>query len=274
MNENMERIAWGKTKNIFECPGHANLVRIESMPVLSKFDGKTKEKLEGKDIFATTTTCNVFMLLNSRGLSTHFIRQLDERTFLAHLLSMLPIEVVARGRAEGSYLPRNPGLAKGFVFENIVIELFLKDDANHDPIMIWNPLKRCFDLYQPKAPISPETYLGEYTLANEKLKISVEEAMKTLAELQKEIFLILEEAFKKQGITLIDMKCEFGIDENGNIRIGDVIDNDSWRIELNGEFLDKQVFRDAETMTNSVEIKLKENYAFVAQVTEHFLVAT
>lgn len=274
MNENMEKIGSGKTKDIFKCPGHANLVRILSKSILSKADGEIKKELKGKDAFATTTTCNVFRLLNSRGLSTHFIRQLDERTFLAYLLSMLPIEVVARRRAEGSYLPRNPGVAKGFVFENIVIELYLKDDANHDPIMIWNPLKRCFDLYQPKAPISPETYLGEYYLDNERLKISVEEVMKTLTELQKEIFLILEEAFKKQGITLIDMECEFGIDENGNIKLGDVIDNDSWRIELNGEFLDKQVFRDAETMTSSVEIKLKENYAFVAQVTEHFLETT
>lgn len=245
-----------------------------SKPILSKLDGRIKNELKGKDILATTTTCNVFRLLELKGISTHFIRQLDERTFLAYLLSMLPIEVVARRKTEGSYLLRNPGVAKGSILKEIVIEMFFKDDARQDPIMKWNPNKRCFDLYQPKAPISSETYLGEYYLDNERLKISIEEAIEIMTEMQKKIFLNLEEAFRKQGITLIDMKCEFGIDKNGNIRVGDVLDNDSWRIEKNGEFLDKQVFRDAEIMTGSVEVKLKENYALVAEVTGHFLEAS
>lgn len=273
MNES-DIISEGKTKMILRCPREypslRKLVKIRSKSILSKFDGKIKDGLEDKDIHATSTTCNVFRLLESKEISTHFVEQLDKRTFLAYLLSMFPIEVVARRRAEGSYLPRNPGVAKGFVFEDIVIELFFKDDENHDPIMKWKPEKGCFDLYKPKAPISPETYLGEYTLAYENLKLSIEEVIEVITEMQRQIFLILEEAFRKQNITLIDMKCEFGIDTNGNVRLGDVIDNDSWRIELDGELIDKQVYRDAKEMTEAIIGKLKENYAFVAQVTGNF----
>ena len=62
-------------------------------------------------------------------------------------------------------------------------------------------------------------------------------------------FEILEKAWKKFDVDLIDMKIEVGINQNKEIVIADVIDNDSWRIWPNGDpkkQLDKQPFRDSE----------------------------
>ena len=62
-------------------------------------------------------------------------------------------------------------------------------------------------------------------------------------------FEILEKAWKKFDVDLIDMKIEVGINQNKEIVIADVIDNDSWRIWPNGDpkkKLDKQSFRDSE----------------------------
>ena len=62
-------------------------------------------------------------------------------------------------------------------------------------------------------------------------------------------FEILEKAWKKFDVDLIDMKIEVGINQNKEIVIADVIDNDSWRIWPNGDpkkQLDKQSFRDSE----------------------------
>ena len=62
-------------------------------------------------------------------------------------------------------------------------------------------------------------------------------------------FEILEKAWKKFDVDLIDMKIEVGINQNKEIVIADVIDNDSWRIWSNGDpkkQLDKQSFRDGE----------------------------
>ena len=62
-------------------------------------------------------------------------------------------------------------------------------------------------------------------------------------------FEILEKAWKKFDVNLIDMKIEVGINQNKEIVIADVIDNDSQRIWSNGDpkkQLDKQSFRYSE----------------------------
>jgi phosphoribosylaminoimidazole-succinocarboxamide synthase len=82
-------------------------------------------------------------------------------------------------------------------------------------------------------------------------------------------FEILEKAWKKFNVDLIDMKIEIGIEEKNNeLVIADVIDNDSWRIWPNGDpkqQLDKQSFRDGEALT-----EVQEKYRTVTRYTEKF----
>ena len=42
---------------------------------------------------------------------------------------MIPLEVVMRGVAAGSFVKRNPGLQRGTLLVPRVVEFFLKDDA-------------------------------------------------------------------------------------------------------------------------------------------------
>ena len=81
-------------------------------------------------------------------------------------------------------------------------------------------------------------------------------------------FEILEKAWKKFDVDLIDMKIEVGINQNKEIVIADVIDNDSWRIWPNGDpkqQLDKQSFRDGEKLT-----EVQKKYAIVTEYTKKF----
>jgi len=81
-------------------------------------------------------------------------------------------------------------------------------------------------------------------------------------------FEILEKAWKKFDVDLIDMKIEVGINQNKEIVIADVIDNDSWRIWSNGaprKQLDKQSFRDGEKLTD-----VQRKYAIVTEYTKKF----
>ena len=81
-------------------------------------------------------------------------------------------------------------------------------------------------------------------------------------------FEILEKAWKKFDVDLIDMKIEVGINQNKEIVIADVIDNDSWRIWPNGDpkkQLDKQSFRDGEKLT-----EVQKKYRIVTEYTKNF----
>ncbi len=108
---------------------------------------------------------------------------------------MIPVEIVARRIAFGSYLKRNLKVREGEIFKEPIIEFFLKDDSRHDPLMVWNYSRNDgeggFDLYDPKKPLTQGS-LGETTDI-----ISLNAML--LEDIAMKIFLLLEEAWQKQG---------------------------------------------------------------------------
>ena len=260
----------GKTKIILQLEDEKVLIR--SKQAITAGDGLRKDILEGKDIFATSTAVNVFKYLNQKGVRTHFVGQYDFQTFIARKCKMIPVEIVARRIAFGSYLKRNPKTREGTVFKDPVVELFLKDDSRHDPFMMWNDGvnngEGGFNLYDPKMPFMQGS-LGETTDV-----LSPNTAM-LLEDIVLDVFYLLEEAWQKQEITLVDLKIECGLTtDDKQIVVADVIDNDSWRIWPKGDksqMLDKQIYRDASEMTDEARDILKRNYAQVAEMTGRFL---
>ena len=95
-----------------------------------------------------------------------------------------------------------------------------------------------------------------------------------MVELTRAVFLLLEEAWAAQDVTLVDFKLEFGISKiNGEVRLGDVIDNDSWRIWHQGTKSgdkSKQTYRDASDSSDSTMAGIRDNYAWVADATAQF----
>ena len=272
----MEKIAEGKTKIIWTGP-EKDQVAIENKDYVTAGDGAKRDLIPDKGRFATETTCNCFLLLKKKGISNHFIRRANENTFIARKMKMIPIEIVSRIVATGSYLKRHPKASEGEVFTTLVVELFFKDDKLHDPIMVWNDKEGVFRLYSPTRPITSESYL--YSLLPEEIftpnsHTFGKEEMQNLYTFGRSAFLTLEKAWKKLDHTLIDLKIECGWDPSGAMSVGDVIDNDSWRLRRglkDGQALDKQVYRDLKKSDPESLETIRQNYARVAELTGEFL---
>ncbi len=244
-----EKLAEGKTKIIYAHPERDDLVYILHKDGLTAGDGARRSELPGKGELACLTTSNVFYLLEQNGIPTHYIGMLRGNVNLVTRCAMVPLEVVMRRIATGSFLKRHPEVAEGTRFEPVLVEFFYKDDAAHDPLVT-------------------DEQIQEMGLAN---AAEIEE----MRQVGRRVFAILEKAWAKQDVTLVDLKIEFGrAADDGRLLVADVIDNDSWRIWPGGDknrMLDKQVYRNLPEVTDEGLREVLANYARVAEMTNAFV---
>jgi phosphoribosylaminoimidazole-succinocarboxamide synthase len=242
------RLAEGKTKIIYAMPPGAEnggLVYMVHKDDITAGDGAKRDVIADKGELSCRTTSAVFRYLERRGIPTHYVDTLDERTMLVRGVEMIPIEWVARRLAAGSYV-RRTGVAEGTRFDPVILELFLKDDARHDP--------------QITAEEAVSTGLCTQAEVDEALRVT------------EQVFLRLEEAWAEQDIQLVDLKIEFGRTPDG-ILVADVVDNDSWRLWPGGrreQMLDKQVYREMATPDEKGLEDVRRRYVEVAQRAEMF----
>src|SRR5579864_5777723 len=248
MNKGAE-VGRGKTKVLYEHPDIANAVVVVQQDQITAGDGTKRHTIGGKGRLAALTTSRVYRLLNACGLPTHYLsggEDEDHNEMLVRHCQMIPIEVVVRGIAAGSYLKRNPGVKAGTVLAPRLVEYFFKDDARHDP---------------------------QYTadqIVDEGIASTTELAAMT--DLARLTFDILAHAWRRQNVLLVDLKVEFGRAPAANggteILLADVIDNDSWRVWPAGDqtrMLDKQIYRNLAAPSATDLDSIKSKYEEVAE---------
>jgi phosphoribosylaminoimidazole carboxylase/phosphoribosylaminoimidazole-succinocarboxamide synthase len=288
-------VAEGKTKVVHRLEDMPGSVLITSKNDITKNDDPSAtQSMENKAVHATATTCAVLSFLRDAGIPVAFGRQISATEFLAPECKMIPLEVVMRRYAVGSYLKRYPNLGKKkgespHRFHRLVFELFLKttggkiitkdgdvcgvtptEESTGRPIddpFISDHDKDVWDLRHPKFPGWDEkSNLACPVFRRNILPESVNVAM--IEEITRKTFLVLEGAWSRLGCRLIDFKIEFGIDANGNLLVADVIDNDSWRLRTNDwKELSKQLFRDNAEMGD-----IANKYALVANLVNRFTI--
>jgi phosphoribosylaminoimidazole-succinocarboxamide synthase len=267
-------LAEGKTK-IVEAAGNGE-VFVRSKDVITAGDGAKRDVLDGKAAASTRTTCNIFELLERNGVRTHFVDRVDDVTFRARNVEMIPLELVARRYASGSVRDRFPELPDGAVFEEVMFEIFEKDDANHDPLLEFDfeagALRRYVPNTKAAEAIGPGTTAGDL-IAEEPLRESryADVSPALIASLRSRTvsaFEVIEEAWKQHGGVYIDFKIECGFDrETGDLLVADVIDSDSGRLRFGDVDMSKQSYRDG--MATLPEIKKK--FDEVAALTDRFV---
>ena len=157
-------------------------------------------------------------MLQQTGIPTHFVEELSERETLVKRVDIVPVEVIVRNIAAGSFSKRY-GVDEGFRFDTPTIEFSYKNDSLGDPLM---------DEYHVQA-----------------LKLATKEEIETIKKYAFAVNERLKTFWQQCGITLVDFKLEFGRLADGNIVLADEISPDTCRLwdSCTGKKLDKDRFR-------------------------------
>ncbi len=267
----------GKTKRITPIlDGKIGIV--QSFDTLTAGDGATKVELPGKGEMATRTTCNVFEFLQKHGVALAYIGRDGPDTFITRICDMIPIEVVVRKIATGSYLKRNPEVQEGFMFREPVVEFFLKTSGRKfentelpcdDPMLRWDRKGSVCHLYFPDRP-HEQGYICQlpYPLQEHN---SLKRDLMVCERIAKRVEYLLGLAWYKLGGDLYDFKLEFGkLPDTKQIVLADVLDCDSWRVvwwrdSQNGIQLSKQKYRDGDSLEDVLAV-----YRVAAALTDYF----
>lgn len=267
-------ITEGKTKTIEEAGNGEVLVR--SKDDITADDGAKHDVLDGKAAASTRTTSNIFQLLERNGVRTHFVDRVDDVTFRARNVQMIPLELVARRYASGSLRDRFPDLPDGAVFEEPMFEIFEKDDANHDPLLDFDfeagVLRRHVPNKNAAEAVGANAKAGdlitEEPLGESRYAAVTPELIARLRNLTVSAFKIIEEAWNQHGGVYVDFKIECGFDrETGELLVADVIDSDSGRLRFGDIDMSKQSYRDGAASLPEIKKKFDE----VAALTDRFV---
>lgn len=181
-------------------------------------NGEKKGTIADKGIINNELTSYLFEMLASQGVKTHFIEKLNDREQLCWKLDIVPLEVITRNIIAGS-MAKRLGLEEGTMPKKIIQEFSYKDDDLGDPLIN-----------------------SDHAVA---IGAATEEEVAEILEVTAKINQILSDAFKKEGILLVDFKIEFGRDKDGNLMLADEITPDTcrlWDAETKKK-LDKDRFR-------------------------------
>lgn len=207
----------GKAKKVYETED-PNLYIVSYKDDATAFNGEKKGQIADKGIVNNTMTNIIFQMLEDKGVPTHFVEQINERDTIVKAVKILPLEVIVRNVAAGSFSKRY-GVEEGTPFVRPTLEYSYKRDDLGDPL------------------INEDQIMA--------IDLATEDQLKTLREYSLKINEIMKEFFLEKGLKLIDFKIEFGLDINGQIILADEISPDTcrlWDVNTN-EKMDKDRFR-------------------------------
>lgn len=214
--EKKEQLYEGKAKKVYatQDPG---LVIVSYKDDATAFNGIKRGTIAGKGVINNRMSNYLFRELEKKGVPTHFVEELNDRETLVKKADIVPLEVIIRNVAAGSFTKRM-GVSEGTKLKCPTLEFSYKNDELGDPFIN-----------------------GYYALA---LELAVQDEIDRITGMAFAVNEELQAFFAKAGIRLIDFKLEFGRYQ-GNVILADEISPDTcrlWDLQTN-EKLDKDRFR-------------------------------
>src|SRR5213075_2246528 len=119
---------------IFTVAGEPDLVIQEFKDDATAFNAQKRGSWAHKGEVNCAMSSTLFRMLVSSGVTTHFVDQLSSIDMLVKRLEIVPLEVIVRNIAAGSFSKRY-GVAEGKEFKHPTFEFSYKDDALGDPLI-------------------------------------------------------------------------------------------------------------------------------------------
>jgi phosphoribosylaminoimidazole-succinocarboxamide synthase len=214
--EKREQLYEGKAKKVFLTEDPDVLI-VSYKDDATAFNGQKKGTILGKGAVNNRMTNYLFQIIESQGVPTHLIQELNDRETAVRRVEIVPLEVIIRNVAAGSFSQRL-GVPEGKALKQPTIEFSYKNDALGDPLI--------------------NSY---FALA---LELATAQEIETIKAYAFRVNEILQERFLKANLRLIDFKIEFGR-YHDQIILADEISPDTcrlWDAQTN-EKLDKDRFR-------------------------------
>lgn len=207
----------GKAKQLFQTDDPA-IIWVEYLNQATALNGAKKDQISGKGELNNQITGLIFDFLKSKGITNHYIKQLSETEQLIQNVEIIPLEVVVRNIAAGSFSKRL-AIPEGTPLKSPIVEFYYKNDELDDPMVI-----------------------DAHILA---LELATAEELTQLRQKALAVGEALTELFDSIDITLVDFKLEFGRQKDGSILLADEVSPDTCRLwdKQTNEHLDKDIYR-------------------------------
>ena len=215
--EKLEQLYEGKAKKVFKT-SDPEVLMVDYKDDATAFNGEKKGTIASKGIINNKVTNFLMTLLEKEGVPTHFIEQVSDRETLVKKVSIIPLEVIVRNIAAGSF-SKKYGVEEGTNLKCPTLEFSYKDDALGDPLI---------NAYHVLA-----------------LGLATREELDLITKYAFKVNDVLKAYLLDLGIELVDFKLEFGKTSDGTIVLADEISPDTcrfWDVKTH-EKLDKDRFR-------------------------------
>ena len=131
--EKREQLYEGKAKKVFLTDDPECYI-VSYKDDATAFNGLKKGTIVGKGVINNKMSNLLMQKLEKAGIPTHFVEELSDRETLVKKVSIVPLEVIIRNLAAGSF-SKNYGVKEGTPFEQPTIEFSYKNDDLGDPLI-------------------------------------------------------------------------------------------------------------------------------------------
>ncbi len=210
----------GKTKDVYALENGNCLLKFKDDctgkdGVFDPGENQVGITIEGVGDVNLRMSIYFFEKINAAGIKTHYVNaNLDDTT-----MEVLPakvfgkgLEVICRYKAVGSFYRRYSDYIEEGADLPAYVEMTLKNDEKGDPLVTKDGL---IDL-----------------------GVMTDKQYEDIKKMTQDITKIVADDLKEKGLSMYDIKFEFGYDPNGDVMLIDEIASGNMRVYKDGEYID------------------------------------